>query len=173
MLNFVDIPPVTEGTMSYVHVKYCVLIPGSAAGLAVGLTLRREGTTSEHTGGTVVSEATVLHVPWGKSWGLHPAADYTTSMRLFKNLGLENETLGFRLEGRGDLWVSSLSRVLMLLKTPPTSVEWTVTLLAVVGPPQPHFPSLPGQVEQPHVESKKQNTKQHPIHLYQQMPKIH
>ena len=60
MLNYMDIPPVTKGTKSYVHVKYCIQITGSAAALAVGLARQREWVTSELTGGTVVSEAADL-----------------------------------------------------------------------------------------------------------------
>lgn len=121
MLNYMDILPVIRGTMSYVHVKHCIKIMSSAAGLAVGLAHQRAGVTSEYTGGTVVSEARELSLR--ESPELYTQLLAIQRPREFKNLGLENKTFGLRLEGKETTGVSSLSRVLMLLKTPPRPAE--------------------------------------------------
>lgn len=59
--------PTTKCAISDVHFKQCDQTTGSAASLGVGWTVLRGETLSEHTGGPVVSEATVLLIPRGGS----------------------------------------------------------------------------------------------------------
>lgn len=58
--------------------------------------------------------------PPGQVLSFAPRCPLPTANEIFENCGLEDKTLGFRIQSKGDLWVSSsLSHVLILIKIPP------------------------------------------------------
>lgn len=141
--------PLTKCAIFDVHFKHGVQITGFADSLAAGLAPWRGGMTSECPGGTMVSEATVLLIPQGRSRALHPAAGYTPQMRFFKTLSLKIKhlALDYRAKQTSGSFLLCLKSSWSSRFLHSTNVCRTLRGLLAEAAPSVQFPSWSGWVE--------------------------